>query len=80
LPYQDPTRLVTAFGTRPDLAQSQRRGYVSYLTFLDWRARSRAFSSIVAYDVRAGFTGFSSTRAETRAEMRLETKPQERVG
>jgi hypothetical protein len=35
LPYQDPSRLVTAFGTRPDLAQSQRRGYVSYLNLLD---------------------------------------------
>jgi macrolide transport system ATP-binding/permease protein len=49
LPYQDPLRLVTAFGTRPDLAPSQRRGYVSYLNFLDWRARNRAFTSIAAY-------------------------------
>lgn len=56
LPYQDSPRLVTAFTTRPDLAQSQRRGYVSYLNFLDWRTRNRAFRSIAAYDVRAGFT------------------------
>jgi len=48
LPYQDPLRLVTAFGTRPDLAHSQRRGYVSYLNFLDWRTRSRAFSRFLA--------------------------------
>jgi macrolide transport system ATP-binding/permease protein len=36
LPYRDPSRLVTAFATRPDLARSQGRGYVSYLDFLDW--------------------------------------------
>lgn len=28
LPYLNPSRLVTAFGTRPDLVGSQRRGYV----------------------------------------------------
>lgn len=56
LPYEQPSRLVTVFGTRPDLAQGQTRGAVSYLDFVDWRARARAFDSIAAYDVRAGFT------------------------
>jgi macrolide transport system ATP-binding/permease protein len=56
LPYKDPSRLVTVFAARPDVAQGQTRGSVSYLDFLDWRARNRAFESIAAYDVRAGFT------------------------
>ena len=56
LPYAEPSRLVTVFGTRPDLAAGQNRGGVSYLDFLDWRERNRAFSSVAAYDVRAGFT------------------------
>jgi macrolide transport system ATP-binding/permease protein len=57
LPYREPSRLVTVFGTRPDLAPSQTRGNVSYLDFLDWQERStRAFRSLAAYDVRAGFT------------------------
>lgn len=56
LPYRDPSRLVTVFSARPDLAPGQTRGSVSYLDFLDWRARTRAFESIAAYDVRAGFT------------------------
>ena len=56
LPYRDPSRLVTVFGARPDLAQNQRAGAVSYLDFLDWRARTRAFESIAAYDLRPGFT------------------------
>jgi macrolide transport system ATP-binding/permease protein len=55
LPYQDPSRLVTVFGTRPDNTSGQTRGAVSYLDFIDWRARARAFESIAAYDVRAGF-------------------------
>jgi hypothetical protein len=55
LPYAEPARLVTVFGTRPDVAQNQNRGAVSYLDFLDWRERSRAFRSVAAYDVRAGF-------------------------
>jgi macrolide transport system ATP-binding/permease protein len=71
LPYQDPLRLVTAFGTRPDLARSQRRGYVSYLNLLDWRARSRAFSSIAAYDVRAGFTLTTSAGVERVSGLRV---------
>ncbi len=55
LPYRDPSRLVTVFGTRPDAAQGQTRGVVSYLDFVDLRERTRAFESIAAYDVRAGF-------------------------
>lgn len=55
LPYHDPSRLVTVFGTRPDDAPRQTRGAVSYLDFVDWRARTRVFESIAAYDVRAGF-------------------------
>jgi hypothetical protein len=42
----------TAFAPRPDLAQRQGRGYVSYLNFLDWRTRNQAFSAIAAYDIR----------------------------
>jgi macrolide transport system ATP-binding/permease protein len=71
LPYQDPLRLVTAFGTRPDLAHSQRRGYVSYLNFLDWRTRSRAFGSIAAYDVRAGFTLTTAAGAQGVSGLRV---------
>jgi predicted permease len=56
LPYGEPSRLVTMFGARPDLAAGQSRGGVSYLDFRDWRERTRTFSSIAAYDVRAGFT------------------------
>lgn len=56
LPYGEPSRLVTMFGTRADLAAGQSRGGVSYLDFRDWRERTRTFSSIAAYDVRAGFT------------------------
>lgn len=71
LPYRQPLRLVTAFGTRPDLARSQRRGYVSYLNFLDWRARNRAFRSIAAYDVRAGFTLTTSAGAQRVSGLRV---------
>jgi predicted permease len=56
LPYADPSRLVTVFATRPDKAQAQVRGAVSYQDFLDWREQGRGFRSIAAYDVRAGFT------------------------
>lgn len=55
LPYDAPSRLVHVFGTRPETVQSQYRGGVSYQTFRDWRERSRAFRSMAAYDVRAGF-------------------------
>jgi macrolide transport system ATP-binding/permease protein len=56
LPYRDPSGLVTVFSARPDLAHGQTRGAVSYLDFIDWRTRNRAFESIAAYDVRGGFT------------------------
>jgi len=56
LPYADSSRLVTVFGTRPGDADARIRGSVSYLDFLDWRSRNRAFRAIAAYDVRAGFT------------------------
>jgi macrolide transport system ATP-binding/permease protein len=56
LPYRDPSRLVTVFPARPDLAHGQTRGAVSYLDFIDWRSRNRAFDSSAAYDVRGGFT------------------------
>jgi hypothetical protein len=55
LPYTDPLRLVHVFGTRPELVDTQDRGSVSYQDFRDWRQRNRAFRSIAAYDVRAGF-------------------------
>jgi predicted permease len=55
LPYEDPERLVTAFATREQDGQAQRRGGPSYQDFRDWRDRSRVFASIGAYDVRAGF-------------------------
>lgn len=55
LPYEAPSRLVHAFGSRPETVQSQGRGAVSYQDFRDWRERSRAFRSMAAYDVRAGF-------------------------
>jgi macrolide transport system ATP-binding/permease protein len=56
LPYRDPSRLVTVFSARPDSAPRQMRGAVSYLDFIDWRSRNRAFESMAAYDVRGGFT------------------------
>jgi predicted permease len=71
LPYRDSTRLVTAFGTRPELAQGQSRGAVSYLDFLDWRGRNRAFSSLAAYDVRAGFTLTTPTGPQRVAGLRV---------
>jgi predicted permease len=55
LPYEDPSRLVHVFGARPETLHSQSRGSVSYQDFRDWRERNRAFRSIAAYDVRAGF-------------------------
>jgi len=55
LPYEDPSRLVHVFGTDPETVHSQRRGAVSYQDFRDWSERNRAFRSLAAYDVRAGF-------------------------
>jgi macrolide transport system ATP-binding/permease protein len=56
LPYENPSRLVAAFGTRPDRSHGQTKNFVSYLNFLEWRERNRVFSSIAAFDVREGFT------------------------
>jgi macrolide transport system ATP-binding/permease protein len=61
LPYGDPSRLVTVFSARADLAQGQTQGSVSYLDFLEWRERNQAFDSIAAYDVRGGFTLATAT-------------------
>ncbi len=55
LPYEQPSRLFTVFGTRPDRAATQTSGDLSYLDFLDWQERNRAFRSMAAFDVRAGF-------------------------
>jgi predicted permease len=55
MPYAEPSRLVTVFGSRPDLAAARNRGSVSYLDFLEWQKRSRTLSALAAYDVRAGF-------------------------
>ncbi len=71
LPYADPSRLVAVFGTRPDLAAGQNRGSVSYLDFLDWRERNRAFSSVAAYDVRAGFLLETTTGPERVPGLRV---------
>lgn len=71
LPYAEPSRLVTVFGARPDLAPGQNRGAVSYLDFLDWRERNRAFTSIAAYDVRAGFTLATPTGPEPVPGLRV---------
>jgi macrolide transport system ATP-binding/permease protein len=39
LPYADPSRLVTAFSTRPDRGQGEAKLLVSYLNFVEWRGR-----------------------------------------
>ena len=64
MPYTEPSRLVTVFGTRPDIVAARNRGSVSYLDLLDWQTRSRAFSSLAAYDVRAGFLLETATDTE----------------
>lgn len=64
MPYTEPSRLVTVFGTRPDLVAARNRGSVSYLDLLDWQTRSRAFGSLAAYDVRAGFLLETATDTE----------------
>jgi len=71
LPYHDPTRLVTLFGARPDLAPAQTRGGASYLNFVDWRERSRAFTTMAAYDVREGFTLTTATGSERVSGLRV---------
>jgi len=71
LPYREPSRLYTAFGTRPEFAHEETRGSVSYLNFVDWRARNAAFDSIAAYDVRSGFTLTTSAGAERVSGLRV---------
>ena len=71
LPYGEPSRLFTMFGTTPDLAPGRSRGQVSYLDFRDWRERNRTFSSIAAYDVRAGFTVTTAAGPERVAGLRV---------
>jgi len=53
LPYADQSRLVLVYGTH---VRNPGRGGVSYLDYIDFRDRTRAFSSIDAFDVRAGHT------------------------
>ena len=46
-------------------------GYVWHLNFLDWRARTGAFASIAAYDVRAGFTLSTAAGPERVSGLRV---------
>jgi hypothetical protein len=72
LPYEEPSRLFTVFGTRPDASTSQKRGGTSYRDFLDWRERgTQAFRSLAAYDVRAGFTLTTSEGPERVSGLRV---------
>jgi len=71
LPYSEPSRLVTMFGTTATLASQQSRGPVSYLDFRDWRERTRMFGSIAAYDVRAGFIVTTAAGPERVAGLRV---------
>jgi macrolide transport system ATP-binding/permease protein len=68
LPYAEPSRLVTVFGTQPELA---RGGGVSYLDFRDWRERSHTLSALAAYDVRTGFTLVTSAGRERVPGLRV---------
>ena len=71
LPYGEPSRLFTIFGTTPDIAAGRSRGHVSYLDFQDWRERTRTLSSIAAYDVRTGFTVTTAAGPERVAGLRV---------
>jgi predicted permease len=71
LPYEEPTRLVTAFGMRSQGAPNQTRGMVSYLNFLDWRERNQVFGSIAAYDVRSGFNLIDSSGVHRVSGLRV---------
>jgi macrolide transport system ATP-binding/permease protein len=71
LPYRDSERLVTLFGARPELASTQMRGGVSFLSFLDWRERGRAVAEMAAYDVRSGFTLSTPTGPERVTGLRV---------
>jgi predicted permease len=68
LPYAEPSRLVSVFGTLPGLA---RGGGVSYADFLDWRQRSHSLSALAAFDVRAGFTLVGTAGRERVAGLRV---------
>lgn len=54
LPYRDQDRLVSVFET----TDTETRGAVSYLNFLDWRRLNTVFDSIEAYGGSGGW-GFS---------------------
>jgi macrolide transport system ATP-binding/permease protein len=71
LPYEAPERLVHVFGTRPDTTPDQDRGAASYLEFRDWRERTRGFSAIAAYDVRAGFNMTTASGPERVRGLRV---------
>jgi macrolide transport system ATP-binding/permease protein len=61
LPYKNQSRLVAVFGT---WREKTGQGNLSYVDYVDLRARNRTFSSIDAYDVRTGSTLTTSTGAE----------------
>ena len=61
LDYADPGRLVVVWESNPAAGQPQSE--TSGATYLDWRARSRAFSSIGAYRYK-GFTLTGGSEAE----------------
>jgi predicted permease len=68
LPYAEPSRLVSVFGTLPGLA---RGGGVSYLDFRDWRERAHSLSALAAFDVRAGFTLVGTAERERVPGLRV---------
>jgi macrolide transport system ATP-binding/permease protein len=61
LPYTDQSRLVAVFGT---WREKTERSNLSYLDYVDLRARNRTVSSIDVYDVRTGNTLTTSTGAK----------------
>jgi putative ABC transport system permease protein len=50
LPFPEPERLVQVWETRP----GEERRWIAPANFLDWRAESREFAALAAYDLRAG--------------------------
>ena len=67
LPYVEPDRLVMLWESNRQLDQLQAN--VSGATYLDWRARSRTFSSIGAFRHR-GFTLDQGRRCRAARERR----------
>ena len=61
LPYTDQSRLVAVFGT---WREKTERSNLSYLDYVDLRARNRTVSSIDVYDVRTANTLTTSTGAK----------------